>query len=151
MSMKKLKSNEHFNDYIKLINKWATIYTNAYLGDYDDMFQEASMVYLKACDKYNSKRGKFSTLLYTMLRNNFFDMLRDRKKQIETVSLDKETASGDYSFLDTIPSKDLHLDGEIMNMLYRGMTITDISKHLKIDRSTVYRRLEKERNNYAGW
>lgn len=146
--MSKLKSNEHFNDYIKLINKWATIYKNAYLGTYDDMFQEASMVYLKACDKFDSKRGKFSTLLYTMLRNNFFDMLRVKKKEIYTYSLDE---GNDYSLLDTIPSKDVYFDGEIMTMLYRGMTITDISKHLKVDRSTVYRRLEKERDEYAGY
>lgn len=146
--MSKLKSNEHFNEYIKLINKWATIYKNAYLGDYDDMFQEASMVYLKACDKFNPKRGKFSTLLYTMLRNNFFDMLRVKKKELYTYSLDE---GNDYTLLDTIPSKDVYFDGEIMTMLYKGMTITDISKHLKVDRSTVYRRLEKERDDYAGY
>lgn len=150
--MNELKSNEHYNEYIKLISKWAGIYTNAHLGDYDDMFQDASMVYLKACDKFNSKRGKFSTLLYTMLRNSFFDKIRDNKKQIETLSLDNYIKNTDYNFLDSIPSTELQFfDGEIMTMLYQGLTITDISKELNIDRSTVYRRLEKERDDYAGY
>lgn len=142
-----LKSNEHFLQHQKLIQKWANIYVNAHLGDIDDMVQEASMVYLKACDKYNSKRGKFTTLLFTMLRNNFFDLLRVKKKEIYTFSLDE---GNDYTLLDTIATHDYHFDGEIMTMLYRGYSVSQIAKELKIDRSTVYRRLEKERDNYIG-
>jgi RNA polymerase sigma factor (sigma-70 family) len=148
MSELKLKSNEHFYKYYKMVQKWASIYVNAHLGEYDDMFQDASMTYLKACDKYNEKRGKFSTLLYTMLQNNFFDKIRTRNRTPEFYSLD-DNVGNDYTFLDTIPTYDHYFTGEIMEMLYRGMTITDISKELKIDRSTVYRRLEKERDDHA--
>lgn len=142
-----LKSNEHFLQHQKLIQKWANIYVNAQLGDIDDMVQEASMVYLKACDKYNSKRGKFTTLLFAMLRNNFFDLLRVKKKEIYSYSLDEDS---DYSLLDTIPNHHHHFEGEIMTMLYRGYSVAQIAKELKVDRSTVYRRLEKERDNYIG-
>jgi DNA-directed RNA polymerase specialized sigma24 family protein len=142
-----LKSNEHFLQHQKLIQKWAHIYVNAYLGDFDDMIQEASMVYLKACNKYNPKRGKFTTLLFAMLRNTFFDMLRVKKKQFDTLSLDE---SKNQVILLTLPNNDYYFDGEIMTFLYRGLTVSQIAKELNVDRSTVYRRLEKERDNYAG-
>jgi RNA polymerase sigma factor (sigma-70 family) len=142
-----LKSNEHFLQNQKLVQKWAHIYVNAHLGELDDMIQEASMVYLKACDKYNPKRGKFTTLLFATLRNNFFDMLRIKKKEVFTLSLDEDK---NQVILDTLPNTDYHFEGEIMTLLYRGMTVSQIAKELKVDRSTVYRRLEKERDNYAG-
>ena len=151
----KFKTDEHFLAYEKLIRKWAHMYVDAELGDFDDMFQEASMVYLRACDTYNSNMSKFSTFLYTLLRNNFFDMIRKRnvRRNVEdTLPLDAEIGVGEdgelTSFLDMIETKDVHFDGEIMQMLYKGMSVTDIASHLGVNRSTVYRRLEKEREEH---
>ena len=146
------KSDEHFLKYYKLITKWAHIYTGAFLGEYDDMLQEASMVYLRACDTYNKDMSKFSTFLYTLLRNNFYDMIRKRDREPMVLSLDEEvgtTEDGEVvTHLDFLESQDKFFHGEIMQMLYKGMNITDIANHLGVNRSTVYRRLEKEREDH---
>ena len=153
MSKLTIKSDEHFRKYENLIKSWASTYHRANLGDFDDMYQEASMVYLRTCDAYKENMSKFSTFLYTSLRNNMFDMLRKKKNEIELLSLDAPIGEGDdeesMTFIDTIPSEHHHVEGEIMRMLYQGMNITEISRYLKVNRSTVYRRLEKEREHYG--
>jgi DNA-binding CsgD family transcriptional regulator len=53
------------------------------------------------------------------------------------------------TFIDTIPSDYHHVEGEIMKMLYQGMNISEIARYLDVNRSTVYRRLEKERDKYG--
>jgi RNA polymerase sigma factor (sigma-70 family) len=73
-----IKSDEHFRKYENLIKAWASTYHRASLGDFDDMYQEASMVYLRSCDAYKPNMSKFSTFLYTSLRNNMFDMIRKK-------------------------------------------------------------------------
>ena len=148
MKRLELKTDEHFKKYEKLIFKWANRYERLGLGDIDEMIQEGSMVYLKACDTYDSKRASFSTHLYVLLRNNMYDMIRNIKKEPEVLSLDKYVSDDEYyTHLDLVPSDIFSVDGEIMSLLYQGFTITEIAQHLGVSRPTVYARLEKEREN----
>lgn len=148
----KFKTDEHFMKYQKMIAKWSHIYVNNDLGDFDDMYQEVSMVYLRACDSYQKNKSKFSTYLHKSIRNNMIDLLRKRNKEPMILSLDKKigvnNGGEELTHLDVLVSNDVHFEGEIMEMLYKGMNITEIAEYLGINRSTVYRRLEKERDEH---
>lgn len=148
MKKLELKTDAHFKKYEKLIFKWANRYERMGLGDIDEMIQEASMVYLKACDTYDSERASFSTHLYVLLRNNMYDMIREIKREPMILSLDEAVDSdGEYTHLDLIASDSFHFDGEIMSLLFKGFTITEIAQYLGVSRPTIYNRLEKEREN----
>ena len=144
------KTNEHYTQFLGLIHKWAGVYHRAGLGDYDDMFQEASMIYLEACDSYDETKSRFPYWLNKMLSNRMFDMFRKKKREPITLSLDKHIGGEDdntMTFLDTLEYHEPQFDGIIMKFIYHGFNMTQIAQILDVDRSTIYRRLEKERED----
>ena len=145
--MVQLKSDEHLTMFLGTLHHWAGIYQRNGLGEYDDCLQEACMVYMRACDEYDKKRSKFNTFLNVKLKTNMYDMLREKKKDIEYVSLDS-----DEELLDTVLDdnegfsypKDL---GIVIGLRYRGYTMQGIAELLGVTRQTVYRWFEKEKDN----
>lgn len=148
MKKLKLKTDEHYKEYENLLFQWAHIYTRWGLGEFEDMKQEASMMYLKACDTHDMERGAFSTHLVTILRNNGYDMLRKEYREPDIVSLDEEINSEDgFTYLDLLENNEYYMDGQIMQLLYKGFNMTEIADLLDVSRSTAYRKLEKERKD----
>ena len=141
-----LKSNEHLEQYMGLIISWASKYTKRGLGEFEDMRQEAFMVYMNSCDAYNPNKGKFSTFLYTSLRNHMINMIRLKSKDINTLSLESLCDDG-CNFIDMIESEHVYIEKEtpIINMRYRGIPMVDIAKILGVSRREAYRLLEKEK------
>ena len=148
--MVQLKSDEHLKMFLGTLHHWAGIYQRKGLGEYDDCLQEACMVYMRACDEYDKNRSKFNTFLNVKLKTNMYDMLRKNKKDIEYVSLDS-----DEEFLETILDysegfsnpEDLNDVGVIIGLRYRGYGMQTIADLLGVSRQTVYRWLEKEKDN----
>ena len=67
----------------------ATIYRflgNRYAQDVEDIAQDVFLKIFRALDRFDPKRGvKFSTWIYTFVRNHCFDILK--KRRIKTTSL----------------------------------------------------------------
>ena len=144
-----LKSNEHIEQYMGLIVSWANRYTKRGLGEFEDMRQEAFMVYMGACDAYNPNMGKFSTFLYTSLKNHMLNMIRNKSKEIQTVSIDAMYGE-ENEYIDMIESDYIHIgdDCPIIEMRYKGMTMVEIAEVLGVSRREAYRLLEKEQKNF---
>ncbi len=153
MSELKLKTDEHFMKYYKMLHKHANNYVRVGLGDKEDMFQEASMIYLKACDTYKPEKAKFSTHLVKLLENHKYDLLRKKKKEVPTVSLDRPVNQHDeapFTFLDLQHNRSfIYIEGKISKMLYKGLSTVSIARRLGVSRPTVYAWLEKEKENMS--
>ena len=143
-----LKTNEHMEEYMGLMISWANKYTKRNLGEFDDMRQEVFMVYMRTCDTYNPNVGKFSTYLYTSLRNHMYRLLENKGREIQTVSLDNQLE--EEQFIDLLESDYIFIDidAPIIKMRYKGKTMTDIAKILGVSRTEAYRMLEEERKKF---
>lgn len=151
--MKRLepRTAEHLEKYMGLLTKWASIYKNYNLGDFDDMLQDAMMVYLDACDTYNKTKAKFGTYLYSRLRFELLNKLEKRKTEPHVVSLDNYMSVDGEPFLDKLPSEHILLDDRypIINMRYMGMTMEEIAEVMGISRRTAYNMWNEERKNFT--
>lgn len=149
-----LKSkNEELEQYRALLHKYANIYVRAGLGEKEDMYQEACMVFLDVYDKFDESRGTpFFSYLETSLKNKLYSLKRSQKREPLILSLDRPipTATNDdttYTFLDTLLDDREHVDGTITNLILMGYNMTQISDILGVSRPTVYKRLNEERKN----
>lgn len=144
----KLKSEKHLEKYQGLIRKWASIYTKNNLGSFEDMLQEAYMVYIDACNKYNPDKAKFSTFLTVLLRNHLYYMKRQKQKELDTLSLDVQLPDAHEPFISLIENHHFVLEGEFINELYKGKAISQISREKGISRRKVKDKIEEERKNH---
>lgn len=140
-----LKTNEHMEQFMGLMVSWASKYVNRGLGEFDDMLQETFMVYLNACESFNEKLGRFSTFLYTSLKNHMLDMIEYKAKDLPTVSLDNYYEED--SFLEILESDYNYIsdDTPIIKLRYEGKTMNEIAKLFGVSRRQIYYMLEEER------
>lgn len=80
----------------------ATIYRflgPAYRGDVEDIAQEVFLKVFRALQRFDASRAKFTTWVYTFVRNHCFDILK--KKKLKTTSLSAvEDDGSDRDFAD---------------------------------------------------
>jgi RNA polymerase sigma-70 factor (ECF subfamily) len=74
----------------------------------EEVFQEAFIKLHRAVERYEPK-GKFSTWLYTIVRNQCVDTFRRRKIR-QAISLDGKIDEDDRSLLDSIPDESIPSD-----------------------------------------
>jgi len=65
---------------LKLIKKIANNFHKTTDFDYDDLFQEASIAYLKAMKSYDPNKGAISTHCWTSITNHLKNYLKEEKK-----------------------------------------------------------------------
>lgn len=71
--------NEHYKKYQNLLRDRAWYYSKKYNFDYQELLAEANLIYVETLKKYNSEKGKFSTYLYSCLKNLSCYILRVRR------------------------------------------------------------------------
>jgi len=95
---------------LNLVRKivWSYVRTlppSLYNMEFEDLFSEACLAYLKAQAAYNPKRGRKSTFMYTVIRNHLNDYIAAQKRiAAGELSTDKEMMA---LLLDTDPYKQL--------------------------------------------
>lgn len=109
---------ELYKRNINLIHKVASKY-NSKNYDYEDVFSIASEGFIHAVKTYNVNKGcKFSTYVFTTMRNIILRSYRNDKNPEDAVSLFQEINTGDSktSYLQDVleDTKALHLDSMII-------------------------------------
>lgn len=139
----------------------------------DDLIQDGMVGLMKAADKYDNEKGRFSTFAMQCIRNEMFMSMRKMRKSFDKeislytpVGVDAEGA--EVYLIDTIPCKNESDEGEIgcknvirfvkeqsdrsktiMRMRYEGHTMTEIGKALGITQSYVSRLLRDLHRKYC--
>ena len=75
-----MKSTIDYKDYLQLMRKivWSFHITTG--EDWNDLFQEAFLGFLEAREKYNPKKGKFSSFLWIVISDRLKKYLREEKE-----------------------------------------------------------------------
>ena len=76
---------------LKLIQRIAWNFHNSTGLEFDDLFQEASIAYLKAMKSYDSNKGAISTHCWASITNHLKNYLKEEKKWYDPLC-DIETA-----------------------------------------------------------
>lgn len=76
---------------LKLIQRIAWNFHNSTGLEFDDLFQEASIAYLKAMKSYESNKGAISTHCWNLITNHLKNYLKEEKKWYDPLC-DIETA-----------------------------------------------------------
>ena len=127
--------------------------------DEDDVYQELLIKLLRSCDGWNPEREiNFSTYLYSALDNHIRLLIRSqlgaekRKGDATSVSLDETTEDRDggvvykyevsvefHSMVEELPSlKPLSTrECEVVNLLLSGYSKTEISRMLRLSKSSI--------------
>lgn len=71
--------NEHYKKYENLLKNRAWFYSKKYNFDYHELLAEANLIYVEALKRYDNEKGKFSTYLYSCLKNLSCYILRVRR------------------------------------------------------------------------
>lgn len=77
-------------DHLNLIRKIAWSYSTSTQESFDDLFQEAYLVYLEQIKDYDPKRGKVTTHIWMMVHNRLTNYLRVQKRQTGHIEPMKE-------------------------------------------------------------
>lgn len=145
------KSDEHLEQFMGTLKQWAGKYYKSNLCEFEDCMQEAFMVYLKACDLFDPKRKvKFNTFLNMLLRNRYYDLLKESKRELFAFSLDEPVFWGedDPTHLSKIQSQYVYLDNDYVKLIYMGYSLRELSELLNMNRKTVTKRVNKDRKKY---
>lgn len=97
-------------DDLGLVRTIVWSFVKQYPGlDFDDLFQEACLVYLEALPQYNPKRGKRTTFMWTVITNHLKTLIHKQVIQANTITptalnnsqmwSEQETASPEYHAL----------------------------------------------------
>jgi RNA polymerase sigma-70 factor (ECF subfamily) len=107
----------------------------------EEVFQEVFIKLHRAADRYQPN-GKFSTWLYTIIRNQCVDTFR-RKKLRETISLDGGGKEEDVKLVDTIASDEVPPD--VLSSAHEIQTVLELAlEKLNADQREVFLLREKE-------
>ncbi len=74
---------EAYKDVEDLIRKICWNFKKVYGGNFDDLFSEANIIFIKAFDSYNDNKGKFSTWINTKVVYGLTETIRQKNKEDE--------------------------------------------------------------------
>lgn len=133
-----------YKNRIPTIRTWANkYYYPGLISSVEDLFEELSFVFVKAAEKYDSKRGSFNTCLFTFLLNRIKNLKNSKhaKKRVSEeydgpisgmiLSLDysyNDSEGSEITLKDVIPSPNsTHEKGYILSGTYFDETINMLS------------------------
>jgi len=71
-----------YEDYRKLIAFQARSFNRLYAVELDELMCEGNLIFVQACQKYNSARSSFSTFLYRCLQNRLQSFCTTQRRQM---------------------------------------------------------------------
>lgn len=134
-------------DVLKLYEPMMKSIIRKYLGyankvglDYDDLFQEASMIVLQAEKSYKDNKGmKLETWLYNNIDWRIQRILEGNKKYEKIISINSTVESSEGSTIELIDliADELDLQEEIEDKLMIQTYKTEIEKYLDANKSNI--------------
>jgi len=114
-----------YKNYLKLIQKITWSFYKTTGVDWNDLFQEAFFGYLEAKEKYDPKKGKFSSFLWITISSRLKKYLRKEMefRKIEVVDWELESYSPQISIETTeILNSIAENIGEFINLSKKEIT-----------------------------
>lgn len=109
--------------------------------DFEDLFQECCLICMKIEKKHNPDKGKFSTFLYTSIRNYLItriakvDKTKEGRVNLNEKILDREQKESVWEMLPELNE----LETSIIDMKLSGMSNREIMEHYGFTNTTYYR------------
>ncbi len=84
-------------NHLDLIRKvvWRYVKTNPGL-EYEDLFSEACIAYLEGIDKFDPRKGKASTFVWTIVSNRLNALVRKEYSRMSEEQLSEDMEAGEY-------------------------------------------------------
>ncbi|MCO6746515.1 hypothetical protein KQH42_30405, partial [Streptomyces sp. CHA1] len=90
-----------------------------------DCLQDNFMVYLEACNKFDTKHGSsFNSYLYNLLKWTYIEKLKKQNNMPKTISMDDDTYGKEL--LEQITHPEINITTPIVYLRYIGYTMPEI-------------------------
>lgn len=130
--------------------------------DFDDLYQEAFLIFLRCIDSYDEEAGCFYFFVRRAIERTIVNYMKKNKKSRKTSSLDemfydsdKETLvdyicedsfSYDYSLYEQLTQKIGKVNKQIVDYKMEGYSYLEISRIMHISKGGIYSRVNKIKN-----
>lgn len=131
--------------------------------DYDELFQDLMLVFIKCIESYDEYNGYFYCFVKSSVERKVFDYIKKYNKEKRVISLDqlkynngKESVLDyvaeevdDYSFRETYDILVENIDEvskKIVDLKIAGYTYKEMSNIIGVNKQAIYRRVNKIKN-----
>lgn len=106
----------------------------------EEYVQIGVMAFLKAFDKFNPEKGKFSTYISRCIHNAIYDFIISNNKVrfVATDSIEKESVANSFNFDEIIPSNLTSDERQLLELLRKNFSKEEIMHTMNINKYTLY-------------